>query len=645
MNKTFSILAARVSSTVLSLFIVCIISVPSFGRADSTHCKNLECVADMGPSRRPPGGRGDIPPISTDWEGLKKAGRGLRHGLETGAKGVGRGLKYVFTTKKRRRDQREREETRRREERESLERYEAYKVASEQQLALERATAAEVAEKNERAHREEAAKQQQLKIAQREQEEAVKWRSLEAKRTQTKDAYDAAEHRLARTVVTLENDAATAVAKDPGVCINADLHENPWVDPHLREKLAVARGVSGQTFSSVPPKTFTAVATPGGVPFLTEPQSQAWPSLVAASDQYAVASRCVEVIADHRTEREALVETSGMLIHQADNYFVQGREILGFTSLDRALDLLDVAVDVGLALASPQLFVAKSVIELATGRNMITGAKLTGEQQVFHVLNAVFFGVGRGVNMVRQSGEFLQAVVANKSAGSRVAEKMLGYLELADQAARKERSWGNRARDLFVGAETTKYGAYLGGSVDRKIVEKVGSLTPSELMTAAHFGGMEGVLALRDTEVMSRISTWGIAQEGFNQAPAHLFGLNRKAAIARKRWATVERKVKLESGILTRALIGGADQAVFSPTHIDIKRALVALDDAANYIQVQASEVFVIGSREIYWLAPQSTSETSGLILMTVAKKKQTILPLKLKDLERLLAKLKGEPS
>lgn len=159
MYKNFSTLAARVFSIAVSLLVVCIISLPSLGRADSTHCEDLECVADMGSSRRPTQGRGDVPPISTDWEGLKKAGRGLRHGLETGAKGVGRGLKYVFTTKKRRRAQREREEARPREEREEWGRYEAYRVASEQQLVHERVKAVEIAEKNERLHREEAAKQ------------------------------------------------------------------------------------------------------------------------------------------------------------------------------------------------------------------------------------------------------------------------------------------------------------------------------------------------------------------------------------------------------------------------------------------------------------------------------------------------------
>lgn len=290
-----------------------------------------------------------------------------------------------------------------------------------------------------------------------------------------------------------------------------------------------------------------------------------------------------------------MVDISGLLIHGADESFAAQEQPTGEGMLENAQELLDVAVDVSLAFVPPAS-VSKSALTLLAGKNLITGQKLTGRESGFEVVNIVSVGA---VGAFGKTGKFLLKMSAAEGAAGRTAKMLLGHLELADQAARRERTFLQRGKEFTMGRDAATAAAYVGLAADARVVEKVGVLLPHEITIATHFGGLDGVLVSRSVEFQKVPQKWGVSDRGFSQLSTRVF-LSTKREIGEQivRLAALEEKAGLVKGVLTNALMQSSVESVTT--------AFFQFDNLASVVEKNETAAAKFGKKKPISLCRQS---------------------------------------
>jgi hypothetical protein len=365
---------------------------------------------------------------------------------------------------------------------------------------------------------------------------------------------------------------------------------------------------------------FTSIQTPLGEPFCTPAGTPAWADLVATTDQYAEAQARIEHL-DQKPLRQNMVDMSALMIHRADDYFSASNASDGHEMLGQVRLVLDVAVDIGLGVMFPQVAIAKSVMQIITGTNMMTGQPLSDWDLGMEAVNAICLG---HLKHVTQASTWLGEVVGKTGASSRAAESVLGHWRIADQAARLE-SRSLLKTDL-VGEATYRSiidSTYVGAAYSSAVLQTVGELNASERAIAREFGGLQGVLAWRDSRVQKAAAKWGTSWDGHNQLAVHLFRSHDKIAKTRfNRLSSTEESAGIEKNSLVKVL-----EKIDSSSIVD---SYINLDAVARGIRYNALEEnhFKIGHKQFWWseLTDAASLGTKGLTLIEQDGKLQSIL-------------------
>jgi hypothetical protein len=365
---------------------------------------------------------------------------------------------------------------------------------------------------------------------------------------------------------------------------------------------------------------FATVQTPMGKEFLTKPGTPAWADLVATTDQYGEAQTRIERL-DQKPLRQTMVDMSALMIHRADAYFGDGDEADGHAMLGQVRLVLDVAVDMGLAVMLPQVAIAKSIIQISTGKSLMTGQPLSPWELGMEAVNVVCLG---HLSHVAQASTWLAKVVRSEGASARAAEAVLGHWRAADQAVRLERK--ALVNPEWVGEATYRGimdGTDVGATYSLAVMETVGELTVSERAIARNFGGLQGVLAWRDPRVQEAASKWGTAWDGQNQLAVHLFRSHDQLREQRYgRLYSTEKNGGLPDGCLS--------QILDNPESEQIVEAYISFNKLAESVKQEAllENHHVNGKEEIWWREPENnqSSKAKGIAVRAYDGKNQTVL-------------------
>jgi hypothetical protein len=162
------------------------------------------------------------------------------------------------------------------------------------------------------------------------------------------------------------------------------------------------------------------------------------------------------------------------MIEVGDRQYAGGEIVLGNTSVSASMHLADAALQIGTAFFAPHVSIARSVTELYTGRNMLTGEQLTGWQKGLEVVSICTIGVGGGFI---KTAEVLGELAVTEGKVAKVAGAWLKEVEAADEAARLMRA------EPSVEGTTIKLGARAEAMLDSEIHSVAGEL-PSVTETA-----------------------------------------------------------------------------------------------------------------------------------------------------------------
>jgi hypothetical protein len=366
---------------------------------------------------------------------------------------------------------------------------------------------------------------------------------------------------------------------------------------------------------------FTPIQTPLGEPFCTPAGTPAWADLVATTDQYAEAQARIEHL-DQKPLRQNMVDYSALMIHRADNYFSASNASDGHEMLGQVRLVLDVAVDIGLGVMFPQVAMAKSVMQIITSTNMMTGQPLSDWDMGMEAVNVICLG---HLKHVTQASTWLAEVAGKGGATARAADSVIGHWKVADQAARL--AVKSHVKPELAGEAIYRSiidGTYVGAAYSSAVLQTVGELNAAERAIAREFGGLQGVLAWRDPRVQEIASGWGTSWDGHNQLAVHLFRSHDYLFNERlSRLTSTETMAGIENDSLSRVL-EKSDAASIIDSYI-------TFDKAAKHVKRNALEndYFARKGKEVWWIKHASKGDlpkSKGLTVIALDGKFLSIM-------------------